>query len=160
MPKTAFSYNQEAMRLLLVNGPNLNRLGSRSVTVYGTTTLPEIVQAVRDHLANAGHDVLDFQSNHEGALIDWLQEHSASAHGVLVNPGALAHYSIALRDALEDTKLPVVEVHISDVMAREPFRHTLLTATAANATVTGKGWQGYLEGADILISLISEGTTP
>ena len=148
------------MLILLVNGPNLNRLGTRSATIYGTTTLPEIVQAVRDHAATAGHEVLDFQSNHEGALIDWLQEHSAGAHGVLINPGALSHYSIALRDALEDTKLPVVEVHISDPMAREPFRHTFITADAASAQVTGKGWQGYLEGADILISLMSEGPTP
>jgi 3-dehydroquinate dehydratase-2 len=145
------------MRILLLNGPNLNRLGSRSATVYGTTTLPEIVQAVRDHASRAGHDVLDFQSNHEGELIDWLQEHSPDARGILVNPGALAHYSIALRDALEDTRLPVVEVHISDVMAREPFRHTLITATAAAATITGKGWQGYLEGVDTLIPLMSEG---
>jgi 3-dehydroquinate dehydratase II len=148
------------MRILLLNGPNLNRLGTRSATIYGATTLPEIVDAVRAHAARSGHEVLDFQSNHEGALIDWLQEQSPSAHGVLVNPGGLAHYSIALRDALEDTKLPVVEVHISDVMAREPFRQTLITATAAAATITGKGWQGYLEGVDTLIPLMSEGPNP
>lgn len=147
------------MRILLINGPNLNRLGSRSATIYGSTTLPEIVDAVRDQAAKSGHEVLAFQSNHEGALIDWLQEHSPSAHGILVNPGALAHYGIALRDALEDTKLPVVEVHISDVLAREPFRHTLITATAAAATITGKGWQGYLEGVDTLIPLMSEGSS-
>lgn len=144
------------MRVLLLNGPNLNRLGSRDPAVYGTTTLAEIVRAVREKAAEGGIELADFQSNHEGALIDWLQQQTPSAGGVIINPGGLAHYSVALRDALEDTGLPVVEIHISDPGAREPFRHALVTASAAAALVSGKGWQGYLEALDRLLELMKE----
>jgi 3-dehydroquinate dehydratase II len=145
------------MRALVLSGPNLNRLGSRSPEIYGTTTLNQIVAAVSERLQAAGHETLHFQSNHEGELIDFLQAEAGSAAGVIINPGGLAHYSVALRDALEDTRLPVIEVHISDPASREPFRHTFITATAARVTISGKGWQGYLEAVDTLIPLISEG---
>jgi 3-dehydroquinate dehydratase-2 len=119
------------MRILLIHGPNLNRLGSRNPQLYGTVTLQEIVQAVASRGRDTGAEVVDFQSNHEGALIDWLQAEAPRADAIVINPGGLAHYSVALRDALEDTKLPVVEVHISDPATRDAFRHNLLTATAA-----------------------------
>lgn len=141
------------MRVLLIHGPNLNRLGQRDPHVYGTITLAEIVQAMTSRGRDAGVEVMDFQSNHEGALIDWLQAEAAGADGVVINPGGLAHYSVALRDALEDTRVPVVEVHISDVSKRERFRHTLLTATAATKVIAGKGLQGYLEALEFLIGL-------
>jgi len=138
------------MRVLLIHGPNLNRLGSRNPEVYGATTLDQIIQAVSDHAGERGVEIMSFQSNHEGALIDWLQAEAPRADAVLINPGGLAHYSVSLRDALEDTRLPVVEVHISNPSAREPFRHQLVTATAAVKVVAGKGLAGYLEAVDLL----------
>jgi 3-dehydroquinate dehydratase-2 len=136
------------MRILLVHGPNLNRLGARNPAVYGTVTLDEIVRAVTERAGSAGATVEAFQSNHEGALIDWLQAQSATADAIIVNPGGLSHTSVALRDALEDTRLPVVEVHISDPQRREPFRQTLITATAAARVIAGKGLAGYLEAVE------------
>ncbi|MPZ23160.1 MAG: type II 3-dehydroquinate dehydratase [Dehalococcoidia bacterium] len=142
------------MRVLLINGPNLNKLGTRKPEVYGTTTLEQVILKVRNHASARGATLVDFQSNHEGAIIDWLQEMAGGADGIVINPGGLAHYSVALRDALEDTNLPVVEIHISDPATREDFRHRFVTATAAAATVTGKGWRGYLEAVDRLAEIV------
>ena len=138
------------MRVLFVHGPNLNRLGSRDPGVYGTITLDQIIEAAGNHGRQLGLELLPFQSNHEGELIDWLQGEAPHADAVVINPGGLAHYSVALRDALEDTKLPVVEVHISNPAVREPFRHALVTATAAITVIAGKGLGGYLEALDFL----------
>jgi 3-dehydroquinate dehydratase-2 len=131
------------MKLLLVNGPNLNTLGSREPAIYGTTTLPEIVRRCRD-LAGRGHSIADFQSNHEGALIDFLQE-QADADGAIINPGGLAHTSIVLRDAVAGCPFPVVEVHISDIRKREPFRHHTYLKDVTAHQVIGKGVAGYEE---------------
>lgn len=136
--------------MLLVHGPNLNRLGRRNPNVYGTFTLADVVAAVTDAAAARGMGVLAFQSNHEGELIDWLQAEAAGAAAIIINPGGLAHYSVALRDALEDTKCLVVEVHISEPSARESFRHPLITATAAATVISGKGLDGYLEAVDVI----------
>jgi 3-dehydroquinate dehydratase-2 len=141
------------MRILLVNGPNLNRLGRRNPEIYGTTTLGEIERRVSERAEGLGMDVQCFQSNHEGAIIDWLQANADHAAAVIINPGGLAHYSVALRDALEDTRKPVVEVHISDPGARESFRHHLVTATAAVRVIAGKGVNGYLEALDVVQAL-------
>src|SRR5262245_59605056 len=130
------------MRILLIHGPNLNRLGSRNPQVYGTVTLEDIVQAVASRGRDTGAEVVDFQSNHEGELIDWLQAEAPRADAIVINPGGLAHYSVPLRDALEDTKLPADEVHISDPTTRETFRHNLLTATAARKVIAGRGVNG------------------
>jgi len=143
------------MRLLLLHGPNLNRLGNRDPRMYGTVTLEEIVRTVTDAGKKRDIDVVSFQSNHEGQLIDWLQAEAEAADGIIVNPGGLAHYSVALRDALEDTRRPVVEVHISNPSAREPFRHPLVTATAAVKVIAGKGVAGYLEALDFIGDTIS-----
>ena len=145
------------MRVLLVHGPNLNRLGRREPSIYGTMTLDQIVGAVADRALKAGVEVMPFQSNHEGALIDWLQTEDANADAVIVNPGALAHYSVALRDALADTRLPVVEVHISQPTDREPFRQTLVTASVAAKVICGKGLTGYLEALDFVINVVQRG---
>lgn len=142
------------MRVLLVHGPNLNRLGRRDPSIYGTITLEQIVQAMSDKGRETATEILHFQSNHEGTLIDWLQIEAPQADGIVINPDGLAHYSIALRDALDDTHLPVVEVHISNPTAREPFRHTLVTATAAAKVVSGKGLAGYLEALDFITARI------
>ena len=131
------------MKLLLVNGPNLNTLGTREPAIYGTTTLPEVVQRCRE-LAGPGHTIADFQSNHEGALIDFLQQH-ADADGAIINPGGLAHTSIVLRDAVAGCAFPVVEVHISDIGTREPFRHHTYLKDVTAHQVIGKGVAGYEE---------------
>jgi len=146
------------MRVLLVHGPNLNRLGQRDPAVYGTVTLDEISETLASRGRTCGIEILSFQSNHEGALIDWLQLEAGRAHAVVINPGGLAHNSVALRDALEDTGLPVVEVHISDPQRREAFRHPLVTATAAVKVISGKGLAGYVEALDFVRELADRGS--
>ena len=141
-------------RLLLVHGPNLNRLGRRNPTVYGSFTLADVVTAVTGAAREHGFSVAAFQSNHEGALIDWLQAEAGHADAIIINPGGLSHTSVALRDALEDTNRPVVEVHISEPTAREPFRHPLITATAAARVIAGRGLQGYLEAVEFIASAV------
>lgn len=139
------------MKVLLLNGPNLSTLGRRQPEIYGTTSLAEIVAAVADRLAQGGAGLDDLQSNHEGALIDRLEQLDYDA--VIINPGALAHTSYALHDALVACERPVVEVHISDISAREAWRHTSVTAPAARRVISGQGWQGYLAAADLLMEL-------
>ena len=132
----------------VLNGPNLGILGRRQPQVYGTQSLAQIIDLVREHALGRGATVDHLQSNHEGALIDRLELIDYDA--VIVNPGALAHTSYALHDALLACGRPVVEVHISDTSAREPWRRTSVTAPAARASVIGKGWRGYLEAVDLL----------
>ena len=136
-------------RYLLVNGPNLNTLGTREPHIYGTTTLDEVVRRCTSIAGEAGATLTAFQSNHEGALIDFLQE-QAGADGAIINPGGLAHTSVALRDAVAGCAFPVVEVHISNPSAREAFRHPMITATAAVRVIAGKGLEGYLEALDFV----------
>src|SRR3989344_5233765 len=109
------------MTILLIHGPNLNLLGKRDTAQYGAGTLSDIETLVGTEARKSGHDVKTFQSNHEGALIDFLQKESANAAGIIINPGALTHYSYALHDALVDTGLPAVEVHLSDISSREEW---------------------------------------
>jgi 3-dehydroquinate dehydratase-2 len=142
------------MRLLLVNGPNLNTLGDREALIYGTTTLAEIEAAVAARAAALGAEALAFQSNHEGAIIDWLQREKAAAHGIVINAGALTHTSIALRDAIAGAALPTVEVHISNVWKREPFRHESFLSPVVNGVIAGLGVQGYLLAVDALVTII------
>jgi 3-dehydroquinate dehydratase-2 len=141
------------MRVLLLNGPNLATLGRRQPEIYGTTTLAEIIDAVAQRLGQSGVQLDHFQSNHEGALIDRLEMLDYDA--VIINPGALAHTSYALHDALVACGRPVVEVHISDVTAREEWRRTSVTAPAAIELISGRGWQGYVAAADRLLDASS-----
>ncbi len=129
-------------RFLLVNGPNLNTLGTREPQIYGTTTLDEVVARCTAVAREADATVVAFQSNHEGALIDFLQQ-QASADGAIINPGGLAHTSIVLRDAVGACKFPVVEVHISDITKREPFRHQSYLTDVTRNQVIGLGVVGY-----------------
>jgi 3-dehydroquinate dehydratase II len=138
------------MRILLLNGPNLGALGRREPAVYGTETLAEIVEATRAHALERGALVEAFQSNHEGALIDRLEQLDYDA--VVCNFGALSHTSYALHDALVAADRPAVEVHISDISAREPWRRVSVTAPATHHQVVGRGWRGYLEAIDWLLS--------
>ena len=139
------------MKVLLLNGPNLATLGRRQPEIYGRTTLREIVEAVGQRLAARNIDFEDLQSNHEGALIDRLERVDYDA--VIINPGALAHTSYALYDALVACERPVVEVHISDISSREEWRRRSVTASAARELITGRGWRGYLEAADLAADL-------
>lgn len=144
------------MRILLINGPNLNTLGTRRPEVYGSTTLADIERAVKARAIELDAVVVAFQSNSEGALIDFMQAQAAGAHGIVMNPGAFTHYSYALRDAVEATGLPLVEVHISNIHAREPFRHTSVIAPVALGQIAGLGWRGYLAALETLVAILKE----
>jgi 3-dehydroquinate dehydratase-2 len=137
------------MRILILNGPNLGSLGRRQPEVYGTMTLDEIVAAAHAHALERGALVDAFQSNHEGALIDRLERIDYDA--VICNFGALSHTSYALHDALLTADRPAVEVHISDIATREPWRRVSVTAPATRHEVIGHGWRGYLEAIDWLL---------
>ena len=142
------------MRILLVNGPNLNTLGSREPDIYGTTTLPEIIDAVTSRAAALGADVRAFQANGEGEIIDWLQREQGDAHGLVINAGALTHYGIALRDAVSACGLPAVEVHISNIWRRERFRHRSLLSPVVTGAIVGLGAQGYVLAVEALVQII------
>ena len=142
--------------MLLIHGPNLNLLGKRDAAHYGTATLADIEALVATEAKKAGLDVKDFQSNHEGALIDFIQKESASASGIIINPGALTHGSYALHDALVDTKLPAVEVHLSDVSSREEWRKVSVTAPACVGVISGKKEAGYIEAVQKLARQLKE----
>ncbi|MBS1964898.1 MAG: type II 3-dehydroquinate dehydratase [Chloroflexi bacterium SZAS-1] len=132
------------MKILLIHGPNLNMLGRREPGIYGSTTLPQIDAAMRERAEAAGATLLAFQSNHEGALVDFLQAEGWDAAGIIINPGALTHYGLSLRDALASLSAPIVEVHLSNVYKREAFRHTSVVAPVATGQIAGLGWRGYL----------------
>ena len=136
--------------ILLIHGPNLNLLGVRETEQYGTKTLADIEALVKSAAEKLGYAVVAFQSNHEGAIIDFLQKESPKAGGIIINPGALTHYSYALRDALRDTKLPAVEVHLSDISSREEWRRISVTLPACIAQVSGKKEAGYIEALELL----------
>ncbi len=110
------------MKILVLNGPNLNMLGKREEKYYGTKTLSDINTMLENMATEYNCELVFFQSNHEGALIDFIHTHANDANGIMINPGALTHYGYSLRDALADTKLPIVEIHLSDITKREPFR--------------------------------------
>ena len=148
------------MRILLINGPNLNLLGTREPEIYGTTTLPEIERAVAERAGSLGAEVRSFQSNHEGALVDFIQAEAGGAQGAVINAASLGHYSIALRDALVASRLPFVDVHISNVYAREPFRHHSVIAGVALGQVSGLGWRGYLAAVEAVIERVRSSADP
>ncbi|MRS13156.1 MAG: type II 3-dehydroquinate dehydratase [Actinobacteria bacterium] len=144
------------LRILVVNGPNLNLLGRREPDVYGTATLDEIEAMVATRAAELGVDVYFFQSNHEGAIIDRLHEAIDVCDGVVINPGAYTHYSYAIRDAIAAIGMPSVEVHLSDISAREDFRAVSVTAPVCIDQVSGLGAASYLEGLELLVSRLRE----
>ena len=141
-------------RILVLNGPNLGMLGSREPKLYGTATLSDIESSVRERAAELGVILRLAQSNHEGELIDILEAERARADACIINPGGLAHTSIALADALRAFERPVIEVHITNVFAREPERRVLLTAAACAGVVSGLGVRGYVFALDAIIGML------
>jgi 3-dehydroquinate dehydratase-2 len=144
------------VKLLLINGPNLNLLGRRQPEIYGSTTLSDIEERVRARAGELGAEIASFQSNEEGEIVAFIQAEAPGADGALVNAGALTHYSLALRDALEATHLPFVEVHISNIHAREEFRRHSVLADVAVGQIAGLGWRGYIAALDSLVGILKE----
>ena len=144
------------MKILVIYGPNLNRLGKRDPAHYGTHTLSDIDKELAKKAAELKVELKTFQSNHEGALIDFIQQEAEAADGIIVNPGALTHYGLSLRDALEDTDMPIVEVHLSNIHARERWRSKSVIAPIARGQITGLGWRGFIAALELLTTLLSE----
>ncbi len=138
--------------ILLIHGPNLNMLGKREAKHYGSFSLADIEKLSQEEAQKCGFFIKSFQSNHEGMLIDWIQKYSGKACGIIINPGALTHYSYALHDALKDARLPCIEVHLSDIKSREKWRQHSVTASACIAQISGKKEKGYLEAVKLLIA--------
>lgn len=143
------------MKILVLHGPNLNLLGEREPKVYGRTTLAEIDARLREQAAKRGATVESFQSNHEGQLIDRIQAARRTHRAIIINPGGLTHTSVALRDALVASELPVVEVHLSNIHAREEFRHRSLVAGIAVGQISGLGAKGYELALDALLDRLA-----
>ncbi len=143
-----------AMRILIVNGPNLNRLGMRDPSQYGSDTLADIEARISERAESLGVEVDFFQSNHEGEIVDFLQGAASDTAGLVINAGALTHYGISLRDAIADTGLPFVEVHLSNIHAREEFRHHSVMVSLAKGQIAGLGWRGYLYALEYLVETV------
>ena len=144
-------------KILVINGPNLNNLGKRDPGQYGSKTLKEIEAEVAKRAKELGVEAAFFQSNHEGAVVDWIQANSAGAHGVIINGGALTGVGYSILAALLDAKLPFVEVHLSNIHAREEFRQRSVFAAFAKGQIAGLGWRGYLYGLDFLAATVKPG---
>ena len=144
-------------KLLLINGPNLNLLGTREPDKYGTTTLAEIETDLRAFVESTGGTLAAYQSNHEGDLVDRIQQAAKEGiEAVIINPGAYTHYSYAIHDALKAVSIPAVEVHMSDIQKREEFRHLSVTAPACIAQIRGHGFESYTMAIDMLAKLNPE----
>jgi len=146
----------EECRILVLNGPNLNLLGTRDPEHYGLETLDSIVDRLKERASVRGAVITHFQSNHEGELIEALHEAAGWADGIIINPAAYTHYSYAIRDALQAAGLPAVEVHLSDISDREPWRRESVTEDLCISQISGKKGEGYLEALDLLLDHLAE----
>lgn len=138
------------MRILVIHGPNLNLLGRRDQSLYGDKTLDEIDALLKKEGHNLNVEVVTFQSNHEGALVDFVQEQAGVASGIIINPGALTYHGFSLLDALVDSRLPIIEVHLSNIYRREEWRAKSVIAPIAKGQISGLGWKGYVAALQIL----------
>ena len=144
------------MNILVINGPNINMLGIREPDIYGGDTYEALCELIEDYADKKDIEVELFQSNHEGSIVDKIQEAYGEFDGIVINPAAYTHTSVAILDALKAVAIPAVEVHISDVSKREDFRQVSYVRAACIATIAGHGFYGYLEAIDILIGDVGE----
>jgi 3-dehydroquinate dehydratase-2 len=142
--------------ILAIHGPNLGTLGRRQPEIYGGVSLHEVNAALIEQAGSWGWRVETLQSNHEGEIIDFLEEHGPEAAGVIINPGALSHYALSLRDALAALTVPVVEVHLTNIHARDEWRRRSVTAEVAHGIISGFAWRSYVLGLEALRNLIEE----
>ena len=145
------------MKILVINGPNLNMLGIREPDIYGREDYNALCKRIEDHAKKLGIEVEIFQSNHEGAIVDKIQQAYGDSDGIVINPAAYTHTSVAILDALKAVSIPAIEVHISDVPAREDFRQISYVRAACVGTVSGRGFSGYTEAMDMLFAVINGG---
>ena len=139
------------MKLLVINGPNLNMLGIREPAIYGNKTYKDLCSLIENYAQKKGIEIEIFQSNHEGAIVDAIQGAYKKIDGIVINPAAYTHTSVAILDALKSVGIPAVEVHVSDVSKREDFRQISFVRSYCSKTITGKGFEGYLEAIDFLL---------
>ena len=143
------------MNILVINGPNLNLLGEREIDIYGTDSLEELTLWLENAPECVKHNFKFYQSNHEGDIIDYIQDERQWAQGIIINPGALTHYSYAIRDAISSVEIPTVEVHLSDIHNREEFRQVSVISSVCINQVIGLGKDSYIKGLEILIKYLS-----
>jgi 3-dehydroquinate dehydratase-2 len=146
------------LQIFLIHGPNLNLLGQREPEIYGTVTLPEVDQRMREYAERRGISLRTLQSNHEGEIIDALQDAADWADGFVINPGAFTHYSYAIRDAISALGVPAVEVHLSNIHAREEFRRSSVIAPVCAGQISGFGWRSYAHGLAALAERLEAGS--
>jgi len=144
------------MNILLLNGPNLNLLGDRDASYYGSHTINDVYKDVRTTARKLGVSVDFFQSNHEGALVDYIQGKLESCNGIMINAGALTHYGLSLKDAMLEAKIPIVEVHVSNIHSREEYRRHSVIEAIVVGQVAGLGWKGYSYGLELLVNYIRD----
>ncbi|MCY4365452.1 MAG: type II 3-dehydroquinate dehydratase [Chloroflexi bacterium] len=143
-------------RILVLNGPNINVLGRRNTSIYGVKTLDEMNRLISEKADSLGIDVFFYQSNLEGELINFIQESWGKIDGIVINPGALTHYSYSLKDALIDAVVPVIEVHLGNIHAREEWRRHSVVADIARGQIAGFGWRSYTSALEIIAGIIEE----
>jgi len=139
------------MRIVVLNGPNLNNLGKRDATLYGSVNLLDINLALTEKAIQKGVEIVFFQSNHEGELIDYIQEISGNTDALIINAGALTHYGLSLKDAIIDCNIPTVEIHVSNIHNRESYRRHSVLESIVIGQVAGFGWKGYLYAFDLIV---------
>ena len=144
------------MRILVIYGPNLNRLGKRDTSHYGKRTMEDIDAALAKRALQLKVEVASYQSNSEGVIIDYIQNELENADGIIINPGALTHYGLSLRDALQDTGLPVIEVHLSNIHAREEWRSKSVISPISRGQIVGLGWRGFVAALELMVSMVSD----
>jgi 3-dehydroquinate dehydratase-2 len=147
-------------RILVLNGPNINFLGRRNPAIYGAMTLDQVNQEIARKAESLGVEIACFQSNSEGSLVDCIQENWANIDGIVINPGALTHYGYSLKDALIDAAVPVIEVHLGNIHAREEWRRRSVIADIARGQIAGFGWRGYTAALEIMVGLLQDENSP